>query len=112
MFNLNFSRPREAGWRLCWGCGLLALVLSGCHSVRFYHDMDSLRPEPDRRIPATSMAWGLVPLEDPVELRQACPSGVSKLEVQQERGDAILQVATLGLVNRQTVRVWCRRRER
>lgn len=113
MFNLNLLQTvRPSRLRNLLVVGGSLLVLSGCHTIRFYHDMDALRPEPDHRVPATSLAWGLVPLEDPVELRSACPSGVSKLEVQQERSDAVIQVATLGLVNRQVIRVWCKRRER
>ncbi len=113
MFNLNLLQTfRPSRLRSFLLVGASFLVLSGCNTIRFYHDMDALRPQPDHRVPATALAWGLVPLEDPVELRSACPSGISKLEVQQEQTDAVIQVVTLGLVNRQVIRVWCKRRER
>lgn len=110
-FNLPAGRITARGARLV-GIVLGGILLSGCYTVQLYHDSDSLRSHPDAEASDLSMVGGAFRLDAPVALRELCPSGVSKLEVQQTPLDILIQTATLGALHQQTVRAWCKRRKR
>lgn len=88
------------------------VLLPGCYTVQLYHDLDRLHPQPDAETSDLAVVGGMLRLAPPVALRELCPSGVSKLEVQQAPTDVLVQTVTLGALHRQTVRAWCKRRRR
>ncbi len=93
--------------------GLLPLLLflcSGCYSTTFYLDTDRLRVAPDGEASHASTVLSTVALDDPTQLRPLCPSGISKLQMEQTLTDGLFHYFTLGFYSTQTTRVWCKRR--
>ena len=90
----------------------LTLLLLGCYTVTFYHDTDMLREKHDGEIKSTSMPLPFSRIGDPTNIRSTCPSGASKVEIEQSTLDGLIHYLSLGLYSPQTVRVWCKRRSR
>ena len=86
--------------------------LYGCYTVRFYHDTDKLRVKPDGEIYAVNSIINISQVDEPAKIRSACPSGASLVEIEQTISDGLTNYMSLGLYSSQTVRVWCKRRER
>ena len=90
----------------------LPLLLAGCYTVRFYHDTDMLREKHDGEITSTSMLFPDSQIDGLTNIRSACPSGASMVEIEQSPLDGLTHYLSLGLYSQQTVRVWCKRRSR
>ncbi len=90
----------------------LPLVLSACYTVRFYHNTDMLREKHDGEISSTSMIFTDSQIGGPANIRSACPSGASMVEIEQSTLDGLTHYLSLGLYSPHTVRVWCKRRIR
>jgi len=90
----------------------LPLLLSGCYTVRFYHDTDMLREKHDGEISSTSILFSDSQIGRPANIRSACPSGASMVEIEQSTLDGLTHYFSLGLYSPQTIRVWCKRRNR
>ena len=90
----------------------LPLLLAGCYTVRFYHDTDILREKHDREITSTSILFPVSQIGGPTNIRSACPSGASMVEIEQSILDGLTHYLSLGLYSPQTVRVWCKRRSK
>ncbi len=96
-----------------WLAFLFILSLcSGCYKTVFYTDTDQLRISHDGETSHTSTAFSLIELDPPTELRPLCPSGISKLTMEQTWTDGLLHYFTLGNYSPQTTKVWCKRRTR
>ena len=91
---------------------VLLFLLSGCYTVRFYHDTDMLREKHDGEISSISMIYTDSQTEGPANIYSACPSGASMVEIEQSTLDGLTHYLTLGLYSPQTIRVWCKRRNR
>ena len=89
---------------------VLLLLLSGCYTVRFYHDTDMLREKHDGEISSTSMVFSDSQIDGPVNIGSSCPSGASMVEIKQSTLDGLTHYLSLGVYSPQTVRVWCKRR--
>jgi hypothetical protein len=81
-----------------------ALALAGCHTVRYRTE----RPGTPRRYERTVhfFAWGLAG-KPVVDLDEACPEGVARIEARAGFGGWLAEVATLGLWAPRTVTVQC-----
>ena len=90
----------------------LYFSLYGCYTVRFYHDTDMLRVEPDGELSSESSIINITQVDEPAKIRSACPSGASFVEIEQTMSDGLTNYISLGLYSSQTIRVWCKRRER
>ena len=88
-------------------------MLSGCYTLRVYHDTDKLREKHDGEISSiSSMIFAGKQIDGPVQIRSVCPSGASLIEIEQTATDGLVHYMSLGLYSPQTVRVWCKRRIR
>ena len=95
-----------------WAATLLVGSLStlgGCYQAHVYHDAATLKNAPDAELRQVSTLFATTELEEAAELRTACPSGVSRVDVLQTAGDGAFHYLTLGMYSPQTVRVWCKR---
>ena len=90
----------------------LYFSLYGCYTVRFYHDTDMLRELPDGEISAISSIVSITQTDKPAQIRSACPSGASFVEIEQTMSDGLTNYLSLGFYSPQTIRVWCKRRKR
>ena len=90
----------------------LYFSLYGCYKVSFYHDTDMLRVQPDGEISAMSSIINITQVDEPAKIRSVCPSGASFVEIEQTMSDGLISYMSLGLYSSQTIRVWCKRRER
>ena len=108
-YKLNFLRSVGLALLLTF---ILLLLLSGCYKVRFYHDTDMLRKKHDGEITSTSMIFNNNQTEGPANIHSVCPSGASMVELEQSILDGLTHYLTLGFYSPQTIRVWCKRRNR
>lgn len=92
--------------------GIILLLASGCYTTRFYSDMHALRPVHDGETRHVSTLLATTEISEATRLRPLCPSGISKLEIQQTLADGVLHYMTLGFYSPFTVKVWCKRRKR
>ena len=111
MSNLKFNFIHLASTRFLIATGLL-LTISGCYTMRFYHDSDLLREKYDGEISSISMPFTDTQIGGPAQIRTACPSGASLVEIEQTTLDGLTHYLSLGLYSPHTVRVWCKRRNR
>jgi len=87
---------------------LLTATLSGCYRHDFA--VSGTMPEPH----ATHDQWqhhlfnGLINLNDDVDLRAACPQGVSRVENGMSVVNALLYILTVTIYSPTTVEVYCR----
>lgn len=87
--------------------GLLLLLSSGCyhHSYR----VSGTTPEPD----AAETQWrhylfnGLIALSDDLDLRAACPQGISRIENEMAWYNALLYLVTATIYTSTTSRLYC-----
>ncbi len=91
---------------------LTLILLSGCYTVRFYHDTDLLREKHDGEVYITSVIFSDTQISGPSKIRSVCPSGASMVEIEQTITDGLKYYLSLGMSSSQTVRIWCKRRNR
>ncbi|MGK5090643.1 hypothetical protein WDW89_01355 [Deltaproteobacteria bacterium TL4] len=94
---------------LLWLAGFIAAgLMTGCYTVKFYNDTHPLAAEPDGVLEVSSTIFATTVAKGPAVLRQICPSGVSKVEVQQSLKNGISHYLSLGFYSPQTLKIWCR----
>ena len=71
-----------------------------------------LREQPDGEISAVSSIINITQVDEPAKIRSACPSGASFVEIEQTMLDGLKNFMSLGIYSSQSIRVWCKRRER
>ena len=90
---------------------LLLVLVGGCYRIIAFTDTRSVQLEPDAQITHLSSVFAMVELDQPQQIRSFCPSGVSKLQMQQTWHDALFHYVTLGNYSVQTTYIWCKRRK-
>jgi len=90
----------------------LTIFITGCYTVRVFHDTDMLREKHDGEISSISMIFSESQIDGPAQIYSLCPSGASLIEIEQTATDGLVHYMSLGLYSPQTVRVWCKRRMR
>ena len=108
-FKLKFNAVETSCLLIIAG---LAIMLSGCYTLRVYHDTDMLLEKHDGEISTISMIFTRSQIGGPAQIRSVCPSGASLVEIEQTATDGLVHYLSLGLHSPQTVRVWCKRRIR
>ncbi|MBC8258289.1 MAG: hypothetical protein H8E38_04680 [SAR324 cluster bacterium] len=108
-FNFNFTKPEIIPLLLA---AAAALLLSSCYTTRVYHDTDLLRENHDDEISSISMIFNESQIDGPAQIRSACPSGASLIEIEQTLTDGLVHYLSLGLYSPHTIWVWCKRRIR
>ena len=112
MFNLKLKFNAAVILCLLITTGL-TIMLSGCYTLRVYHDTDKLREKHDGEISSiSSIILAGSQIGGPAQIRSVCPSGASLIEIEQTPTDGLVHYMSLGLYSPQTVRVWCKRRIR
>ena len=111
MFNLKLKFNAAVILCLLITTGL-TIMLSGCYTLRVYHDTDKLREKHDGEISSISMIFAGIQIGGHAQIRSVCPSGASLIEIEQTATDGLVHYMSLGLYSPQTVRVWCKRRIR
>ena len=91
---------------------VMSVLLSGCYTVRVYHDTDMLREKHDGEISSVSMLFTDSQIGGPAKISSACPGGASLIEIEQTVSDGLVHYLSLGFYSTQTIRVWCKRRKR
>ncbi len=93
---------------------LLLLVclfsVGACYRITAFTDTRSVKVEPDAQITHLSSVFAMIELDQAQSIRSFCPSGVSKLQMQQTWHDALFHYITLGNYSVQTTYIWCKRR--
>ena len=111
MINLKFSLNPASIFSLLIAF-VLSVMLSGCYTVRVYHDTEMLREKHDGEIYSVSMLFTDSQIGGPAKINSACPGGASLIEIEQTVSDGLMHYLSLGFYSPQTVRVWCKRRKR
>ena len=111
MINLKFSFNATSILSLLFAFALL-VMLSGCYTVRVYHDTEMLREKHDGEISSVSMLFTDSQIGGPAKISSACPGGASLIEIEQTVSDGLVHYLSLGFYSPQTIRVWCKRRKR
>ena len=91
---------------------LLTLFITGCYTVRVFHDTDMLREKHDRKMYSISMPFADSHIVTQAKVRSACPSGASLVVIEQTVTDGLAHYFSLGFYSPHTIRVWCKRRIR
>ena len=86
------------------------ILLSACYRITAFTDTRSVNLKPDAQITHLSSVFAMLELEKPQQIRSICPSGISKLQMQQTWSDAFFHYVTLGNYSVQTTYIWCKRR--
>ena len=87
-------------------------LITGCYTIRFFHDADMLREKHDGEFFSISIPFKNQQIVGPIKFRSACPSGASLLVIQQTFTDGLAHYLSLGSYSPKTIRVWCKRRIR
>ena len=111
MFNLKLKFNATVILCLLITTGL-TIMLSGCYTLRVYHDTDMLREKPDGEITSLSMLFNDNQIDGPAKIGSSCPGGASLIEIEQTVSDGLVHYLSLGFYSPQTIRVWCKRRKR
>ena len=87
----------------------LTLFITGCYTIRFFHDSDMLREKHDGEMHSVSMPFVDTQIMGQARVRSACPSGASLIVIEQTVGDGLAHYFTFGFYSLHTVKVWCKR---
>ena len=111
MINLKFSFNPASILSLLIAF-VLSVMLSGCYTIRVYHDTEMLREKHDGEISSVSMLFTDSQIGGPAKISSACPGGASLIEIEQTVSDGLVHYLSLGSYSPQANRVWCKRRKR
>ena len=89
---------------------LLTLFITGCYTIRVFHDTDMLREKHDGEMYSISMPFTDSQIGGMSKVRSVCPSGASLVEIEQSVTDGLAHYFSLGFYSPHTIRVWCKRR--
>ena len=99
-------------WVLVMVITLFNLFISGCYTIRVFHDTDLLREKHDGEMYSISIPFTDRQILGQEKIRSACPSGASLLVIEQTFTNGLAHYFSLGLYSPQTIKVWCKRRIR
>ena len=91
---------------------LLTLFITGCYTVRVFHDTDMLRGKHDGKMYSISMPFTDSQIVEQEKVRSVCPSGASLVVIEQTVTDGLAHYFRLGFYSSHTISVWCKRRIR
>ena len=89
---------------------LLTIFVTGCYTVRVFHDTDMLREKHDGEMSSISMPFTDSQIVGQAKVHSACPSGVSLVVIEQTMTDGLAHYFSLGFYSSHTISVWCKRR--
>ena len=90
----------------------LTLPITGCYTIRFFHDSDMLREKHDGEMYSISMPFTDSHIVGQAKVRSSCPSGASMVLIEQTITDGLAHYLSVGFYSPHTVKVWCKRRIR
>ena len=91
---------------------LLTIFITGCYTVRVFHNTDMLREKHDGEMYSISIPFTDSQIVGQAKVRSACPSGASLVVIEQTVTDGLAHYFSLGFYSPHTIRVWCKRRIR
>ena len=91
---------------------LFIIFMTGCYTVRVFHDTDMLRDMHDGEMYSISMPFTDSQIVGQAKVRSTCPSGASLVVIEQTVTDGLAHYFSLGFYSTHTIRVWCKRRIR
>ena len=91
---------------------LLSIFITGCYTVRVFHDTDILREKHDGEIYSISMPFIDSQILGHAKVRSVCPSGASLVVIEQTLPDGLAHYFSIGFYSPHTIKVWCKRRIR
>lgn len=86
---------------------VLAVMLSGCLTHTYQVQGIEVAQEPIYDEWHTHLFGGLLGLAEPVDIQDACPAGVARIEDRVDPAQALLSVVTFFIYTPTRVRVWC-----
>ena len=111
LLNTKLSRQYRP-WIVIVVITLLTLFITGCYTVRVFHDTDMLRDMHDGEMYSISMPFTDSQIVGQAKVRSTCPSGASLIVIEQSVTDGLVHFFSLGFYSPNTIRVWCKRRIR
>ena len=111
MINTKF-RTQYRSWIVILVISLLTLFITGCYTIRVFHDSDVLREKHDGEMFSISMPFTDSEIVGQEKVRSTCPSGASLVVIEQSMTDGLTHYFSLGFYSPHTIRVWCKRRIR
>ena len=90
----------------------LTLFITGCYTIRIFHNTDMLREKHDGEMYSISMPFTDSQIVGQAKVRSVCPSGASLVVIEQTVTDGLAHYFSLGFHSPHTIRVWCKRRIR
>ena len=91
---------------------LVTFFISGCYTIRVFHNADMLREKHDGEMHSIKIPFIDSQTVSQAKVRSSCPSGVSLLLIEQTLTDGLTHYFSLGFYSPHTIRVWCKRRIR
>ena len=91
---------------------LFIIFMTGCYTVRVFHDTDMLRDMHDGEMYSISMPFTDSQIVGQAKVRSTCPSGASLVVIEQSVTDGLAHYFSLGFYSPHTIRIWCKRRIR
>jgi len=88
---------------------LLTFFITGCYTVRVFHDTDLLREKHDGEMYSVSIPFTDSQIVGQAKVRSVCPSGTSLVIIEQTVTDGLTHYFSLGFYSPHTIRVWCKR---
>ena len=99
-------------WPVTLFITLVTLFITGCYTIRVFHDTDMLRGKHDGEMYSISIPFTDSQIVGQAKVRSACPSGASLVVIEQTVTDGLAHYFSLGFYSPHTIRVWCKRRIR
>ena len=90
----------------------LTLFITGCYTIRFFHDSDMLREKHDGEMYSISIPFTDSHIVGQDKVRVSCPSGASLVLIEQTVTDGLAHYFSFGFYSPHTVKIWCKRRIR
>ena len=91
---------------------LLTFLITGCFTIRVFHDTDMLGEKHDGEMESISIPFTDSQIMGQAKVRSTCPSGASLVVIEQTVTDGLAHYFSLGFYSPHTIRVWCKRRIR
>ena len=111
MIKTKFRRKNRP-WIVILFITLLTLFITGCYTIRIFHDTDLLREKHDGEMYVIGRPFTDGQIVGQAKVRSTCPSGTSLVVIEQTVTDGLAHYFSLGFYSPHTIRVWCKRRIR
>ncbi len=111
MINTKFS-PNYSIYVFVIGFILLNVFVTGCYTIRVFHNTDMLRNKHDGEMHSISIPFTERQIVGQAKVRSACPSGASLVQIEQTVSDGLFHYLSIGFYSPHTIKIWCKRRVR